>query len=470
MILKIQFLLQIQNIIVYASPQSLVTKDTGPSVFLQFLLGNPHLLSMIVIDKIHLLTDFGRSFRTEFQMLKDKLFQKVKETKPMLFLTVTCTTSIITSFENLIGVTCNNIRWPSPLEMVNWKVRIEVLYTPLWFLSVQKTIKSYVSHHATLPNKVIIYSNSRKRILLLIEKLENYFDGDDDLQACDVLTLVGTQTRAQKATTTNVFINGSDELEYNLDVLCATSGVGNAGIDCREVRAVYRVDFPPSISDISQERGRAGRRDDATPYDYMYQVAISLELFLHLYKRINHPESRTKDSVHREYQMQELMDVASLFASSVQCYYIAIEKKLGNPQGEDQSTADNCAGHCPNCLGKKMFPKVCKSGLKTILFDIFISGPNQITDRRTPQCVWDCIRKYPNSGPLIFRSCESRNLPPLGTIKKVMFQLITSRIIQIQFDMEQNDIVLSLASPGERSTEMAMNSIDSFWDDMKLLI
>ena len=41
---------------------------------------------MIVIDEIHLLTDFGRSFRREFQMLKDELFQKVEDTKPMLFL------------------------------------------------------------------------------------------------------------------------------------------------------------------------------------------------------------------------------------------------------------------------------------------------------------------------------------------------------------------------------------------------
>ena len=168
--------------------------------------------------------------------------------------------------------------------MVNQKVRVEVMYTPFWYLSVQKTIKFYVAPHATLPNKVIIYSNSRQRILLSVEKLENYFDGDDNLQACDVMTLVGTQTRAQKASIINAFINNSDKLEYNLDVLCATSGVGNAGIDCIKIRAVYRVDFPPSISDIILERGRAGRRDDATPDNYMYQVTISLESFLYLYQ------------------------------------------------------------------------------------------------------------------------------------------------------------------------------------------
>ena len=204
-----------------------------------------------------------------------------------------------------------------------------------------------------------LYSNSWIWILLLVEKLENYFDGNGDLQACDMMTLVGTQTRAQKASTINVFVNGSDISEYNLDILCATSGVGNAGIDCREIRAVYRVlDFPPSISDISQERGRAGRRDDATPDNYMYQVVISLELFLYLYQQINHPESQSADdSVHSwKYQLQELMDVASLFASSVKCYYIAIETKLGNPQREDETTTpDDSCGHCPNRLGKNCF-------------------------------------------------------------------------------------------------------------------
>ena len=79
------------SIIVYASLQSLVTKKTGLSDFLKFLLlGHPNLLSMIVIDKIHLLTDFGRSFRSKFQMFKNELFQKVKDTKLILFLTATC--------------------------------------------------------------------------------------------------------------------------------------------------------------------------------------------------------------------------------------------------------------------------------------------------------------------------------------------------------------------------------------------
>ena len=44
------------------------------------------------------------------------------------------------------------------------------------------------------------------------------------------LSLVGTQTRSQRrATTIDIFVNGSSNLPYKYDVLCTTSGVGNAG-------------------------------------------------------------------------------------------------------------------------------------------------------------------------------------------------------------------------------------------------
>ena len=321
------------SILVYASPQSLMTKATGRSAFLNFLLDNKHLLSMIVIDEIHLLTDFGRSFRVEINMLKEELFSKVKDTKPMLFLTVMCTKSVRSSFENLIGVKCNSLRWPSPLEMMNQKVRIEVVYTPLWYSSVQKTITFYLPDHATLPNKVIIYSNARQRILKLVEKLKNYLDGDEKFDKIDILTLVGTLSRAEKAATIKRFINGMEALGTKMNILCATSGVGNAGIDCSDVRAVYRIDFPPSIGDLSQECGRAGRREDVTPDNFLYQVAICLESFLHIFRRINHPETRSADASYRKFQMQELMDVAYLLSSSAHCYYTRIEQKLGNPYG-----------------------------------------------------------------------------------------------------------------------------------------
>lgn len=449
------------SILVYTSPQSLVTKDTGRSAFLDFILQNRHLLAMIVIDEIHLLTDFGRSFRTEFNMLKSELFEEVKASTPMLFLTATCTKSVKSSFEELIGVTCNDVHWPSAVEMMNRNVRIDVLYTPLWYASVKKTIGVYLSDDPILPNKVMVYSNSRQRILSLVDKLEIYLDEHEKFEDIDVLTLVGTQPREEKAATIDLFINDRTDLQLKMNILCATSGVGNAGIDCKETRAVFRIDFPPSIADLSQERGRAGRRDDASPEHFVYQVAICLESFLHIFRRINHPESRSPQESYRKHQLQELMDVASLLASSSDCYYITIENKLGNPDVLIEVEQERC-GSCPNCLGTKTFPLVSKNGLKTVLFDLFISGDNQITERRTPQCVWRSIRNYPNVGILLVRSRDSRTVPPLGTIKKILLQLISARIVDIQYDSKEDDVLLGLGRASLTSTDLAMN-VDTFW-------
>ena len=132
----------------------------------------------------------------------------------------------------------------------------------------------------------------------LVKKLENYLDDDNKFEEIDILTLVGTQTRAEKAAIINRFVNGRERLSPNMNILCTTSGVGNAGIDCRDVRAVYRVEFPPSISDLSQECGRAGQRDDAAPNNFVYQVTICLESFLHIFRRINHPETRSADATY----------------------------------------------------------------------------------------------------------------------------------------------------------------------------
>ena len=103
----------------------------------------------------------------------------------------------------------------------------------------------------------------------------------------------------------------------------------------------------------------------------VYQVAICLESFLYdIYRtRINHPEMRSADASYRKYQLQEMVDVASLLSSwLVQCYNIIIEKKLGNPDVLVEGEHKRC-GTCPNCLGKQIFPSV--SGMKTILFDFF---------------------------------------------------------------------------------------------------
>ena len=126
---------------------------------------------------------------------------------------------------------------------------------------------------------------------------------------CDALTLVSTQSRAQKASTIGAFINGLVGVDCNLDILCATSGVGNVGIDCSEILTVHRIDFPPYISDMSQEIGRCGRNYEATPDKIIHQVKTYADSFLHVWKRINDKQTRAGNPINMCYQI-EFMDAA----------------------------------------------------------------------------------------------------------------------------------------------------------------
>ena len=67
---------------------------------------------------------------------------------------------------------------------------------------------------------------------------------------------------------------------------------------------------------------------------------------------------------------------------------------------------------------------------------------------------------------MLLRSRSSRMTAPLGTIKKILFQLIASQIVDIQFDTNENDILLGLGKANETGTELAMN-VDTFWDNIK---
>jgi superfamily II DNA helicase RecQ len=251
-----------KTIVLFSSPQCIVS-DNGPAADLMSEIISKNKIRFLVFDKIHLAVHYGTTFRKEFGQLKLKLFDQIHLPIPMLFMTTTCTESIVLSFENLIGIKFDSKHWPTPNGMMHRSVRIEANYTTCSAALVKKTIREPLRpnlNHPGLTNKVIVYSNSRRKIVQFSEQLGEEFDHHDDLQNYDIITLVGTLKRQQKAMFINKFINMADTGDFKPQVLCATSGVGNAGIDSLDIRAVFRLDFPPSIIDVCQEKGRAGRR------------------------------------------------------------------------------------------------------------------------------------------------------------------------------------------------------------------
>jgi hypothetical protein len=91
-------------------------------------------------------------------------------------------------------------------------------------------------------------------------------------------------TRRQKASYLNLYVSQESNLLHDVQILCATSGVANAGIDSKNVYCALRTEFPPSIQDMCQEKGRVGHIPSASPNDFSYVVCFDIESFVVLLK------------------------------------------------------------------------------------------------------------------------------------------------------------------------------------------
>ena len=60
-----------------------------------------------------------------------------------------------------------------------------------------------------LPHKVIFYSNTRERILNFAESIRKRMNSDPVMTSIDIISLVGTFTKEEKAKKIRSFVNGS---------------------------------------------------------------------------------------------------------------------------------------------------------------------------------------------------------------------------------------------------------------------
>ena len=138
---------------------------------------------------------------------------------------------------------------------------------------------------ATRLTKLLMYSNMQEKTIDIGKKVGEYLETDDETFLIDVMTIHGRQTRTQKASYLDLFVSDQTTLAHDVRILCATSGVTNAGIDIKHVRCAVRIEFPPSIQDICQEKGRVGRIQAATPDDFAYLICFDVDSFVLLLRR-----------------------------------------------------------------------------------------------------------------------------------------------------------------------------------------
>jgi len=457
----------LKTVFLFTSPQCIVRRHCG---FFQSIL-RLSLIRFVVVDEIHLVNHFGRTFRDEFGLLRAAFFQKLPVNTPMLFMTATCSREIITSIETLFGISITTRHWPPPSEMATRNVSFFAHYSSQPLRQVKKRLREILSPHNEdinpLPHKAIVYSNSRRRILKFAESLEEYFDSDDELHKYDVMTLVGPQPRDEKAQVTKMFIDDRQRINQNLDILCATSGVGNAGIDSAEVRSVSRIDFPPKVTDICQEKGRAGRNNTATSEFYSYDLFYSLESFILAFERIMKNPQTDDTVVDTEYQKQEikeLMQSAKLLLESRTCVNITFELMLGNPDSNEDQHLEPC-GDCQVCLNTCTFQSINKEKTTALLLDLFVVGENRMECTSTVKNVIKSLCTYPDVNMLLFSS-KSKRVQPVR-IKKLLFSLIASKQMCIKFDTTNKETVMYLGLSENNVSLLAIQD-DVYWNSVSL--
>ena len=136
--------------------------------------------------------------------------------------------------------------------MSHRSVGLDVKYTHHHFCLIKITISAAIASSPSRPNtnrKVIIYTSARSKVKSTSEHLGKFLDTTQALHIIDIITLVSTMGKEEKEFYTNMFLSDKEYKKYNPHIMCATSGVGNAGIDSSKISVVFRLGMPESISD-----------------------------------------------------------------------------------------------------------------------------------------------------------------------------------------------------------------------------
>ena len=207
----------------------------------------------------------------------------------VLFMTATCTQRIFGQLQALASLkffpNLSNVHWPGTIDMTNRHIPINVLYTnqpsSQFINTTGETLKT------DRKECFIGYGNINTLVNTISKKYGNWLDTTGYLS--DYVTVIGSLKKEQKFHYTKLCCSDKNIVcieeanlgnrPFNPQVILATSGAANAGIDNKNVHGVFRFEFRPSVEDCIQEEGRAGRKCGAAHTTDWYYICISLESF-----------------------------------------------------------------------------------------------------------------------------------------------------------------------------------------------
>ena len=195
----------------------------------------------------------------------------------------------------------------------------------------------------------------------------------------------------------------------------------------------------------------------------------SIESYLYLFERTMNPTDDYIDNSYRQEVLDDALEVAKMFTVKNKCYYVHLEKHLGNPEIDNSSNHSNC-GFCPFCRNEKSFPAICREGTERVVFDVFhpqaLNGLASEQKPLTLKVIVDAIREYRNSRLLMTKSKAKDRIAP-DTVKTILFLLLAAEILTLEYHTEEKKAVFTLARTSLDASSFAINN-DDFWKHIDL--
>ena len=150
--------------------------------------------------------------------------------------------------------------------------------------------------------------------------------------------------------------------------------------------------------DVQQEKGRAGRRPDASSDRDWYLLCLSLETFVVLLKRLYNNPSTNNDTLSYFATLEkDMQDALVMLVLPQFCLNVGLELKMGNPYIALPVRPPPCLDSCAYCTGRyrTLFPTIIKAGANTVLLQLFNGSNLMKMPAVLDKDLVDAIKKYP---------------------------------------------------------------------------
>ncbi|APS26943.1 MULTISPECIES: DNA helicase RecQ [Weissella] len=293
--------------LLYLAPERLGSEGT-------YALLNRLPISLVVIDEVHVLSQWGHDFRPSY-LNAVGLINNLESAPRVMALTATATERVQADLEAMLHIQ-HTVR--TSVVRDNLTIRIE---KGLNKRSKEDFITKYIREHRG--ESGIVYAPTRKIVEALTETLTAA-----GINAVGYHAGMPDQARAQ----------AQDDFIYDRrDVVVATNAFG-MGINKSNVRFVIHYGIPGSVEAYYQEIGRAGRDGLPSEAILLYAAAdLQTQRFF-----IDNSDNQTPE--YQNLQKMKLQEMANYGATQM-----CLQRYITRYFGED--TPD--CGRCTNCLDNR---------------------------------------------------------------------------------------------------------------------